>query len=68
MNTNTMELNMNELEQVNGGSFLDALSRIGDTIIITHALKNKQKRTDPLQIAASAVTGFVRGVYNEITR
>ena len=39
MNTSIMELNMNELEQVNGGSFLDPLSRIGDTIIITHALK-----------------------------
>ena len=29
MNTNTMELNMNEMATVNGGDLIDSLSRIG---------------------------------------
>ncbi len=68
MNTNTMELNMNEMGKVNGGSFLDGLSRIGDTILITHVSKDRERRTDPKHQVASIFTGFVKGIYNEITR
>ena len=37
MNTNTVELNMNEMELVNGGGLLDSLSRIRTTIYYTAA-------------------------------
>ena len=34
MNTNTMELNLKEMETVNGGSLIDSLKRIKDASAI----------------------------------
>ena len=62
MNTNTMELNMNEMATVNGGNFIDSLSRIGKAMIITHVGKEKERRSKPTVILISMVTGFVKGI------
>ena len=50
MNTNTMELNMNEMATVNGGDLIDSLSRIGEAMIITHVGKEKERRSKPTVI------------------
>ena len=62
MNTNTMDLNMNEMATVNGGDLIDSLSRIGKAMIITHVGKEKERRSKPTVILISMVTGFVKGI------
>ena len=54
MNTNTMELNMNEMEMVNGGDLIDSLSRIGEAMIITHVGKEKERRSKPTVVSPAS--------------
>ena len=67
MNTNMMELNMNEMELVNGGGFLDSLSRIQTTIYYT-AAQNHKMMDEPIGGTVVLFYGIYMGIRNEITR
>ena len=63
MNTNTMELNLNEMEQVNGGSLYESLMRICES-----ASRGAEGGTwtEPLSVCIGGAYGFCKGVYHEI--
>ena len=63
MNTNTMELNMDEMEMVNGGSLKEILVRIGYT---AHSKGKSWDCGIPLAYTAGAIAGLCKGIYNEI--
>ena len=67
MKTNTVELNMNEMELVNGGGFLDCLNRIRTTIAYT-SVQNYKIMDEPIGMTAVAFYGIYMGIRNEITR
>ena len=67
MNTNMMELNMNEMELVNGGGLLDSLSRIKTTIYYT-AAQNHKLMDEPVSGTVVLFYGIYMGIRNEITR
>ena len=67
MNTNTVELNMNEMELVNGGGLLDSLSRIQTTIYYT-AAQNHKIADEPIGGTVVLFYGIYMGIRNEITR
>ena len=67
MNTNTMELSMNEMELVNGGSLMDSLERIGDFIVIK-GVRNDAALGQPTTGIALLVFAAIEATYKEITR
>ena len=67
MNTNTMELSMNEMELVNGGSLMDSLERIGDFIVIK-GVGNDAALGQPTTGIALLVFAAIEATYKEITR
>ena len=67
MNTHTMELSMNKMEQVNGGSLMDSLERIGDCIVIK-GVRNDAALGQPTTGIALLVCAAIEATYKEITR
>ena len=67
MNTNTMELNLEEMELVNGGSLMDSLERIGDFIVIK-GVGNDAALGQPTTGIALLVCAAIEATYKEITR
>ena len=64
MNTNTMELNMNEMELVNGGTLFESLTRI--TYSCLREAKEKGTMEMPLTYIIAAYSGYFKGIYDEI--
>ena len=63
MDTNKMELSMDELEMVNGGSFIESLVRIGYS---AHSTGSYCDCGLPLAYTLGAIAGLCKGVYDEI--
>ena len=66
MNPSMTELNMNEMEQANGGSLLDSLGRIRDTAICV-LVQNKVTWKKPIGLTVTGIYAIGKGVVKEIT-
>ena len=67
MNTNTMELSLKEMENVNGGSLIDSLKRIKDASAI-YFVREFRGCNEPIGLAVGSLCCLGKGIIHEITR
>ena len=67
MNTNTMELNLKEMETVNGGSLIESLKRIKDATVI-YFVREFKDCNEPIGLTVGSLCCLGKGIIHEITR
>ena len=67
MNTNTIELNLKEMDSVNGGSLIDSLKRIKDASAI-YFLKGFRNCNEPIGLTVGSLCCLGKGIIHEVTR
>ncbi len=67
MDTNIMELNLKEMETVNGGSLIDTLKGIKDATAI-YFVREFRDCTEPIGLTVGSLCCLGKGIIHEITR